>query len=201
MRIGIVIEHFDPFRGGAEYWTFQFVEQLLHRGHDVHVVAQTFSPETQKLPLTAHVLGSIKGRLARAEAAAAKLRSLDLDVIHDMGLGWHCDVLESHDGSRAAQWARKLVALPGFLRPIKRATFQVLPRYAEFRRLMECQLSDPRRIVLALSRMVARDYQHYHDIPAERMRIIHNGVDTRQFSPEHRAQHREPLRRQLGIGD
>jgi len=34
-----------------------------------------------------HALGTIKGRLARAEAAAAKLRSLELDVVHDMGLG------------------------------------------------------------------------------------------------------------------
>jgi len=66
---------------------------------------------------------------------------------------------------------------------------------------MNRQLGDPRRLVLALSHMVASDYQRYHGVPASRLRVIHNGVDTEHFSPGHRVEHREPLRRQLGVGE
>jgi glycosyltransferase involved in cell wall biosynthesis len=40
MRIGLVIEHFDPRRGGAEQWTCRLAEWLLAQGHEVHVVCQ-----------------------------------------------------------------------------------------------------------------------------------------------------------------
>jgi len=186
MRIGLVIEHFNPRRGGAEQWTWQFARHLLARGHEVHVVAQDFSPDAGALPVVPHLLGPVRGRLRLARAAEAALRRLALDVVHDMGVGWHCDVFESHDGSRFAQWEQKLLLLPPWARPWKRKLIRVLPRYREFRRLMARQFADSPRIVLALSKMVARDYQQYHRVRPERIRLIYNGVDVARFSPEHR---------------
>ena len=49
----------------------------------------------------------------------------------------------------------------------------------------------PGRIILAISRMVAEDYQHYHGTPPERIRLIYNGVDTERYSPERSAEYRE----------
>jgi UDP-glucose:(heptosyl)LPS alpha-1,3-glucosyltransferase len=201
MRIGIATEYFDRFYSGGENWTYQFVERLLRRGHEVHVVAHRFSQEAETLPLTPHCVEFAKGRLARAEAVAARLRSLNLDVIHDMGIGWYCDVAQSQDGSKVALWARKLPTLPRFVRPFKRAELKILPRYREHKQLMKRQLHDAHRLVLAISHLVASDYQRFHGIPEERLRIIHFGVDTENFSPRHRAEFREPLRRQLGLGD
>ena len=199
MKIGLVIEHFDPHRGGAEQWTFQFAGQLLEGGHEVHVVAGRFSPAVDRMPIVRHVLDKARGRLQFAAAAERKLRSLSLDVIHDMGSGWYCDVFESHDGSRLAQWEQKLRLLPRPIRPWKRKLTAVLPRYHAFRKLMARQLADPERIVLALSRMVADDFRHYHGVRPEQIRLIYNGVDTERFSPAHRATHRERVRRELGV--
>lgn len=199
MRIGLVIEHFDPHRGGAEQWTHQFTERLLAGGHEVHVVAGVFAESTASMPILRHHLPKTRNRLEFAAAAERKLRSLPLDAIHDMGGGWYCDVFESHDGSRYAQWEQKLRTLPPWLRPIKRRMTRVLPRYLEFRRLLARQFADPGRIILALSRMVAADYLHYHGVHPEQIRLIYNGVDTKRFSPEHRAAHREATRRQLGV--
>ena len=42
MKIGLVLDHFEPRRGGVEQWTDQFARQLLWLGHEVHVVATTF---------------------------------------------------------------------------------------------------------------------------------------------------------------
>lgn len=198
MRIGLTIEFFKPLRGGAEQWTFQFAEQLLARGHEVHVIAQEFAPALH-LPVVRHELGRIRSRIRLAEAVEATVRRLSLDVVHDMGVGWHCDVFTSHDGSRRAQRVQKLQLLAPWARPIKRAMMHWLPRYREFERLVERQLDRSEHLILALSRMVARDYQNFHGVSPQRIRLVYNGVDPDRFSPAQRAAHREPLRGALGI--
>ena len=42
MRIGIVVDEFDPGRGGMEEWCRQFVAALAQRGHELHLVSQRF---------------------------------------------------------------------------------------------------------------------------------------------------------------
>jgi UDP-glucose:(heptosyl)LPS alpha-1,3-glucosyltransferase len=127
------------------------------------------------------------------------LRRLDVDVIHDIGLGWRSHVLQSEDGSRLAQWEQKLMLLPAGLRPWKRAMLRVLPRYNDFRRLMARQFGDRERTVIAVSQMCARDYQHYHDVAAERIRLVYHGTDNERFSPDHRRRWREEIRDRLGV--
>jgi len=199
MRVGLVIEHFNPHRGGAEQWTWQFTEQLLAAGCEVHVVAGCFAESTRSMPIVRHRTPPVRSRLGFATAAEDVLRGLALDVIHDMGSGWYCDLFESHDGSRFAQWEQKLRVLPPWARPVKQGLISVLPRYREFRKLLARQFADPGRLILALSRMVADDYVRYHGVRPEQIRLIHNGVDTKRFSPDHRAEHRDAVRRELGV--
>jgi UDP-glucose:(heptosyl)LPS alpha-1,3-glucosyltransferase len=201
MKIGLVIEQFDPRRGGAEQWTFQFAERLLARGHEVHVVAQGFGPAARRLPIEAHPLRPISSRLHRAAAAERQLRRLAVDVIHDVGMGWHFDVFHSQDGSRLAQWEQRLLCLPRWLRPVKRGMMRFLPRYREFRKLLARQFADPQRVMLAVSQMVARDYQRLHGIAPEQTRVVYNGVDVQRFSPARRGEYRQAVRRRLSIGD
>ncbi|MGO9112572.1 MAG: glycosyltransferase family 4 protein [Thermoguttaceae bacterium] len=199
MKIALVIDHLDPRRGGAEQWTFQHAERLLARGHEVHVVAQGVNGPAAQLDIVPHLLGQIRSVLHRAAAAAAALQRLQLDTVHDIGLGWHSHVLQSEDGSRLAQWEQKLLLLPSWQRPWKRAMLRVLPRYRDFRRLMARQFGDPQRIVIAVSQMCARDYQRYHDVPAERIRLVYHGTDNQRFSPAHRDRWREEIRDRLGV--
>jgi UDP-glucose:(heptosyl)LPS alpha-1,3-glucosyltransferase len=199
MRVALVIDHFDPRRGGAELWACQHAGQLLARGHEVHLVAQDLSGPAKQLGVVPHCLGPIRSLLGRAAAAEAKLRTLDVDVIHDFGMGWYNDVLQSPDGSRLAQWESMLRLLPPWLRPCKRAMISVLPRYRDFRRLMARQFADAGQIVLAISRMCASDYQRFHGVSPGRIRLVHHGVDCRQFSPEGCGQQRESIRQQLNI--
>ncbi|MGD0897739.1 MAG: glycosyltransferase family 4 protein [Thermoguttaceae bacterium] len=201
MRIGLAIEHLDPRRGGAEQWAFQHVERLLARGHEVHVVAGAVAGPAAQLPLVRYCFGRIRSVAERARAAEEQIRRLDVDVIHNMGAGWTGHILHSEDGSRLAQWERKLAVLPPWLRPWKRAMLGVLPRYRQFRRLMARQFGEPRRIVLAVSRMCARDYQQYHGVPPERIRLIYHGADNERFSPEHRRQWRQNVRERLRVAD
>ncbi len=201
MRIGLVIEHFNPQRGGAEQWTYQFTDRLLAAGHEVHVAAGYFSSSTRDMPIVRHKVEGAGSRLGFAAAAEAVLRTLYLDVIHDMGSGWYCDLFESHDGSRFAQWEQKLKSMPPWIRPLKRQLMRVLPRYRRFRELLARQFSDRNRLILAISQMVADDYLRYHDVRPEQLRLIHNGVDVERFSPKHRALYRDELRERLQIDE
>lgn len=201
MRIGLVIENLTPRRGGAEQWTLQLAAQLLARGHEVHVAAQSFAPEALELPLVAHHIRPTRSRLAAAAAAEQALCGLALDIVHDMGAGWYGQVFQSHDGSRLAQWEQKLTTLPAWLRPLKRQLLHLLPRYAEFRRLIARQFADPRRIIIAMSKRVAADFQHFHGIRPEQIRLIYHGVDVQRFTPQACAKRREAMRRQLGLAD
>ena len=198
VKIGLVIDCFDPRRGGAEEWTRQYAGRLLARGHEVHVVTQSVAGGAERLPIVAHCLGPIPSHLGRAAAAEAKLRTLDLDLIHDIGMGWHCHVLQSEDGSRIAMWEHRLKLLPPWLRGIKRQMINVLPRYRDFRTLMARQFGDPERIVVAISQMCAGDFQQYHGVAPQRIRLVYHGIDIERFSPWQRERHREPVRDRLG---
>jgi UDP-glucose:(heptosyl)LPS alpha-1,3-glucosyltransferase len=201
MKIALVIDHLDPRRGGAEQWTYQHAQGLLARGHEVHVVAQGVGGPAAALDIVPHSLGPIRNVLKKAAAAEAVLRRLNLDMVHDIGLGWHNHVLQSEDGSRLAQWEQKLLLLPRWQRPWKRAMLRHLPRYRDFRRLMARQFNDPRRIVIAVSKMCAGHYQRYHDVPDERIRLVYHGADNERFSPTHRNRWREEVRERLHVCD
>ncbi len=200
MRIGVAIAQFDPQRGGAEYWTFRHVKQLLADGHEVHVAALGFA-EGHGLPITAHRIAAGVSPLARAAAAERILRPLQLDVVHDMGLGWFGRVFQSEDGSRAAQWECNLKLLPPALRPIKRLLMRWLPRYVGQRRLMARQYSDPQRLIIAISQMCADDYRRRHGVADERVRVVYHGVETDRYSPDRAAALRPAARRALQLRD
>jgi len=199
MRIGLVIDQFDPRRGGVEQWTWQFAAELLARDHEVHVVSRRFGSRMLKMPIIAHQLVDVRSRIGFAEAAERTLRSLRPDVIHDTGAGWYCNVFQPHGGSRLAAARQNLLLLPRWTRCLKRAANRLLPRYREFDALAARQYVDDGRIVLALSRRVAADFQRLHAVPPEQIRLIYNGVDTQRFSTTHRALYREEVRRRLGV--
>jgi UDP-glucose:(heptosyl)LPS alpha-1,3-glucosyltransferase len=199
MRIGLVLEQFDPARGGREQWTWAFTQRLLELGHEVHVVARSCSAKARQLPIAYHPVKCDPSPMVFAGAVRAVLEPLALDIVHDMGMGWYCDVFHPHGGSMAASAERKLLFLPGWLRGLKRMTNRMLPRHRTFRDLMARQYADHGQIVLALSRASAADFQRFHQVDSRRVRIVYNGVDGERFSPEACAPHREDVRRRLGL--
>ncbi len=158
-----------------------------------------FRPRREQMGIVPHRLLGVRSRLAFADSAEWLLRRLSPDVVHDMGCGWSFDVLQPHDGSRHAQFEQKLLGLPRWVAAAKRAVAGLLPRYRQFAELERRQLANPTGLVIALSKMVARDLVLYGHWPEERIRLIYNGVDLQKFSPQHRAMHRGPTRGGLGV--
>jgi UDP-glucose:(heptosyl)LPS alpha-1,3-glucosyltransferase len=200
MRIGIVLKTFQSQRGGAEVWTLDFVRWLVQQGHEVHVVVRKCDDVVRTLGVTIHMI-DIRSPWRFATAVERLLRSLDLDIVHDMGFGWYADIFHSHIGSPSLFRQR--------LREIKSAPQQfvallasaLLPSYYRKRALYQRQFGGhPDVTYLALSNRVACDYQRVHRIPSENIRVIHNGVDINKFTPARDHLEHDAIRRSFNIG-
>jgi UDP-glucose:(heptosyl)LPS alpha-1,3-glucosyltransferase len=205
LKIALVIEHYRPAAGGAERWTDRHARMLLERGHDVHLFAMSFTDAPRgavrhQVGVERRGLGGL--RLAFPEAVARMLEPRDHDIVHDMGAGWHADVITPHAGIRPAiyrQRSRLLMPPERWLRPL---AFHVLPRYRRFRALERRQFDGDRdRTVIALSDLVRRHLLAYHDVPESRIRVIHNGIDSSRFRPPPDPAGRARLRRLYGLRD
>ncbi len=200
MRIALVLERFDTARGGAATWTARFAASLLERGHEVHVVCRRLGLQAEHPALVVHRLERPRSKTAFAQAAETRLRILRPDVIHDMGSGWCCHVFQPHAGCWRALVEQKLALVSPWLRPLKRSLDPWLPRHRDLAELAARQYADHGQTFAALSERVAEHFRFWHDIPAQRIRVIYNGVDPVRFSPEHRESFRAPWRRALGVG-
>ena len=116
MKVGLVVRHFNPARGGAERWTHELARRALAAGHEVHVVAQSFGPPEHALPIVPQKIPRLHSPFAFAQAIDEALGNLDLDLVHDMGFGWRFDILQPHFGAPRAQFDRKLLSMPGWKR-------------------------------------------------------------------------------------
>jgi UDP-glucose:(heptosyl)LPS alpha-1,3-glucosyltransferase len=201
LKIAIVIEALDQRRGGAENWTWQYVQWLVACGHQVHVLAARFAPAAERLGIVRHLLPYAASRCALADAAAQAVQQCAPDVVHDMGCGWHCDLFQPHSGSRLAAFEQNLRLLPRWFAPLKRRMAPLLPRYRDFAQLVARQYAGQPRLYVALSKMVATHMRHYHGVAAEHIRVVYNGVDVERYSPQLRSHWRQPIRRKLGIED
>jgi len=197
MKIGLVLECFDPQRGGLEQWTWQFARRLTELGHEVHIIACDFPVPDYGIPLVLHPVEKSKSPLQRAAAMEQTVRALSLDVIHDMGCGWHADIFHPHGGSTRALHEHNLMRIPRW----RQIRLWREKRYRELSEIEKRQHACDKTVTVAVSRMVQEHFHTLHGVPLDRIRLIPNGVDTEHFSPEYCRDLREPMRADLGCRD
>ena len=197
MKVVLVLDQFDWRKGGLESWTWQFARLLKKRGCEVHAVAFGFHPDAEReTGIIAHRLERPRSRLARAEALERHLGTMQADIIHDMGAGWHADVFHPHGGSILATRAQNRLRIPRW----RRLKFWTTRREREIREIELRQHARPGAVTVAVSNMVKQHFETLDRMPAEKIRVICNGVDLEKFSPAHRDEPRQRVREQLGIG-
>lgn len=199
MNVALVIQAFDARLGGAEHWTCQFARLLRAAGHRLYVVAKAFGPEADELEVVRHPLPAISNRYHLALAAEDVVQELKVDVVHDMGLGWACDVFQPHGGARRASFDQNLLLMPPWVRPLKRFVAPLLPRYRQFAQIERRQYARRPTRLIALSQMVARHFREHYRVDEEQIRIVYNGVNLKRFTPELQQLHRQATRDSLGL--
>ena len=183
MKIGLVIEQFDPARGGAEHWTWQFARALARRGHEVHIVAFEFHDDIANDDVITHQLAMPESRLDRAAAIAAELPALDFDIVHDMGVGWSADIIQPHAGSTKALWEHNLMRIPKW----RQIRFWREKRYRELEEIERRQHANQNALIVAVSRMLAGNFETLDHLPPERIRVIDATLPVEEVQTKMRA--------------
>jgi UDP-glucose:(heptosyl)LPS alpha-1,3-glucosyltransferase len=198
LRIALTAPRLDPESGGLARWVGQFAAHLGRRGHDVHLVGFEAGPVA--VDAEAHRLRDPGDPWARARAVAACLGRLRPDLVHDSGVAPHADVFQPATGSE--RLSERAVIAAG--NPCRRLKARLSPKvFRRHRAMASLERHQCRRAgaVIAMSALVRDLLLDLHPLPARRIQVIHNGVDTQIFHPEARRRRRLDARRQLGMGD
>src|SRR5688572_16347200 len=200
MRVALVhMRH--AATGGTERYLNQLADHLATAGWEVTVVCRSHvepsRPSIRFEVLRPVSLGGAWRLWAFARAVERHLRERPYDVVLGLGKTWTHDVLRLGGGAHASylELAHRDTQSPLERALGKGALKQRFALAAERRALAPGAY----RRVIANSGMVARDVAARYAVPAERIEVIHNGVDLERFHPRRRAAEGAALRSDLGL--
>ncbi|MCI0339578.1 MAG: glycosyltransferase family 4 protein [Planctomycetales bacterium] len=209
LRVALVLERFVPALGGTERYAAGLARGLSARGHAVTVVCSEADPAAldglarveipvARLPKAWRVW-SFASR-AR-EATAGPGGSPKYDVVHGLQKSLGHDVFQPHTGSHRDSLRAARRARPSALGRAAHAAGKWLSAkqwvFAAIERRQYTQAPPP--VFVAVSDLVRRQMLEVHGVPADRVRLLPNPVDTTRLHPGLRAG-REETRRARGAG-
>jgi UDP-glucose:(heptosyl)LPS alpha-1,3-glucosyltransferase len=179
--------------GGTELFLNQFSEFLAARGHEVIVVCRTHEepshPAIKFVVLRKLSIGRAHRMWRFAKAVEKHVAKGGYDMVVGLGKTWSHDVIRIGGGTHYH-----------FLQRSGRTRLRLSDRVSmkiEGRALAK----DHYLHVLANSHKSSREVQELHDVPPERMTVVHNAVDTARYD---RVKHRDAaasLRSELKISE
>ena len=207
MRVGLVMERVEAWRGGAETSTAQFIDHLLALGVQVHLITRSPLPPRDGLAVyrlaPTHAFPRRAWMLLRFLREADRLaRSLDVDLVHAITPCAAAHLYQPRSGT-VVETIRRNVAMrtTSMGRGLKRLACHLNLR----QRLM---LGQERRLfararpphVAAVSEYVARQVREHYRLPGEHISVIPNGVDPIAMNGTV-TQHAARLRRLYAVPD
>lgn len=205
MKIGLVILHADPARGGAERYTIDIARALSHRGHDMYILASSFSDEVpwelKQVKFETHAPGRTMRYRQFLNQFDQHILGSNYDVVHAMlPMRW-CDVYHPHAGLAVQTIEEGHQKHSGIARPIAKVFNRFNSRRRMFARV-ERQLiaSNKRPLVIALSNAMKKNICEYYPALGETDVVtLMNAVDLQKFNPALRPEARDQLRNKLGL--
>lgn len=173
MHVGILCEHSDPSRGGAERYLDALARRLGERGHEVTVCART-GPHARKVASFPPALRP--WYYGRAFLPGLRKADVVLSTVPVPG----CDFYQPHTGILGASVPAHLDPLPRGLRFLRRWNPYRVAHFAALRAFEARAVAPPAR-VLALSPRVVGDLKRFY--PQAQAILRRPGVDLERFRP------------------
>ncbi len=206
MKVALVSEWLDAWRGGAETSTLQFMHHLIEAGVELQVFTRSRPSPAPGLHVHT-VTGASMSRTRRSMTFTHRVETLlkgeRFDVIHAISPCRAADIYQPRGGTVAESIERNLALIaspPG--RSLKR-----LANHLNFKQRYllsverEMLNGDAVSIVVAISNYVADQLRRHYRVPPSRIRTIYNGVDPDSSSAEQRLRDRIGIRRQYRVAD
>jgi UDP-glucose:(heptosyl)LPS alpha-1,3-glucosyltransferase len=180
VKIGVVRQRYTAI-GGAERYLGSVIHELVARGHDVHVFANSWEGEG----FTFHRVPMMRGAsflkaLTFALSARKVLRREKCDLVFSLERTLEQDVYRAGDGCHR-QWLGERAKYESAL---KTARVRLNPLHWTLCGL-EKRTFSPERTgrIIANSNRGKREIVEHYGFPEERIDVIHNGVDCERFRP------------------
>jgi glycosyltransferase involved in cell wall biosynthesis len=209
--ICFVSPEYWPLSGGTGAYVYYLSNELLKNGYRIYVVTgsnQTVDVTVNK-QLKVFFLKIPRTPIVKSFLLAAnsyrKLNSehpnIDVDVTHvnlpltpnfavppNFGKATICTVHST--------WKGEAEAIRG--EPFSRlnANEKFMVSFNWFLRIFEEKMLDRSKKIIAVSHFTKKELTEYYQIPASKIRVIHNGVDIKKFQP---AQDKRKIKSELGF--
>ncbi len=206
MRIALVSEWLDAWRGGAETSTLQVLAELLRAGVEVDVYTRS-RPSPAPGMQVFHVNGAGPSRtrtsITFAHRVDRMLAGRPYDAVHAVTPCRQATLYQPRGGTVAESIERNLAVLGGSTtRALKRMgnalNFKRRYQLATERRLFA---DDDGPMIVAISDYVARQLREHYGVSPDRVRKIYNAVEPDRADDEQRRRDRADIRRGYRIRD
>lgn len=201
MKLAIVRQKYTPF-GGAERFVERALSALAGKGLDVTIITRKWKGGTQdgrkvRLCNPFH-LGRLWRDWSFARGVQAIVAGGEFDLVQSHERIPGCQIYRAGDGVHATWLELRARSQSPLARLVTR--FQPWHRYtlaAEAEMFRHPAL----KAVICNSQMVKDDIVRRFGVTADKLHVIHNGVDLEYFHPGLRDEHRQRVRAELGIPD
>ena len=199
MKIALIHKRLD-LNGGTERDLFQTAEGLRALGHEVHLFCSEYGVRPPEGIIAHHVPVVPFGRTFRLWSFAWFGRRAISQANYDVAIGFgrlpRQDVLRCGGGTHRG-FLRRLGREGGAQRRLwQMGSFYHRSLLAIERRQYN---STGSRTIVAVSEQVKRDIIANYSVPAEKIVVLYNGVDTKRFHPAKRGEVRDQLRNRWKI--
>lgn len=178
MKLALIRKRYTPF-GGAEVFVQHLAEALSARGHEVHILAQTWDlPSGRAAGLQIHRIPTSPGpywwqALGFAQRVKNLVEASSFDLVHSFERTYSQDVYRAGDGCHREFLRQRSRYVSG----LKRASFRTNPQHWVTLWLERQTFThNTRQAVIANSRRGKEEILRYYPVPEKNIRVIYNAL-------------------------
>ncbi|MGB0716829.1 MAG: glycosyltransferase family 4 protein [Phycisphaerae bacterium] len=206
MKVAIVSEWVDTWRGGAETSTMQFVHHLIDSGVEVHLYTRSRpspTPEMKVHTIGGAGMGRTRKTITFTHRVDRMLRRDAFDIIHAISPCRSATLYQPRGGTVAETIERNIsLRRSQAVRTLKRYANQFNLKQRFMLRLEKDIMRAPDGpVIIALSDYVIRQLKQHYSLPEHRISKIFNGVNPSPIDTETRASNRRDVRREFQIDE
>ena len=197
-RVCFISPEYLPLSGGTGSYVYYLSRELMKNGYDINIVTGAHEAKDVKVnpQLSVFFLKNVKTPIVKsflfAASASRKLASLrgnaQVDITHaNLPLVPNFAVPPNFGKTLISTvhstWKGEAEAIRGEPYSRLNANEKFLVSFNWFLRIFEEKMQQRSRKLIAVSDFTRRELTQYYGISEEKIRVIHNGVDTVKFQP------------------